>query len=50
VAFDRAGPPRGVGESPFETLAEAKEACNAMAAIRTRAAGINFDAKVVLRK
>lgn len=45
----------GVGGSPFETLAEAKEACNAMAAILTSAGGprgarINFDARAVLRK
>ena len=44
-----------VGGSPFETLAEAKEACNAMAAILTNAGGprgprINFDARAVLRK
>src|SRR6478672_971333 len=36
--------------SPFETLYEAKEACNAMAAITSRGARIDFDAKVVLRK
>ena len=36
--------------SPFKTLAEAKEACNAMAAITSRGARIDFDAKVVLRK
>jgi hypothetical protein len=36
--------------SPFNTLDEAKEACNAMAAIISRGARVNFDAKVVLRK
>jgi hypothetical protein len=43
-----------VGGSPFETLAEAREACNAMAAILTKAgpmgAHVNFDARAVLRK
>jgi hypothetical protein len=42
-----------VGGSPFNTLGEAVEACNAMAAIRTRAGPrgprINFDARAVLR-
>jgi hypothetical protein len=44
----------GVGGSPFETLAEAKEACNAMAGLLTKAgpmgAHVNFDARAVLRK
>jgi hypothetical protein len=43
-----------VAGSPFETLAEAKEACNAMAAVLTKAgpigARINFDVEAVLRK
>jgi hypothetical protein len=39
-----------VGGSPFGTLAKAKDACNAMAAILTRGARVNFDARVVLRK
>lgn len=43
-----------VGGSPFETLAEAKEACNAMASIliETGPMGIrvNFDARAVFRK
>src|SRR5689334_22813921 len=43
-----------VGGSPFNTLGEAIEACNAMAAILTpagpRGARINFDARAVLRK
>jgi hypothetical protein len=43
-----------VGGSPFETLAEAQEACNAMAAILTKAgpmgARVNFGARAVLRK
>jgi hypothetical protein len=43
-----------VAGSPFKTLAEAKEACNAMAAILTKAgpmgALVNFDARAVLRK
>jgi len=43
-----------IGGSPFETLAEAKEACNAMAAILTTVgrlgARVDFDAKAVLRK
>jgi hypothetical protein len=43
-----------VAGSPFETLAEAKEACNAMAAILTKGgpmgARVDFDAKAVLRK
>jgi hypothetical protein len=43
-----------VGGSPFETLAEAKAACNAMAAILTKAgpigAQVDFDARAVLRK
>ena len=40
--------------SPFATLAEAKEACNAMAAIFTKAGPmglrVNFDTRAVLRK
>jgi len=36
--------------SPLETLAEAKEACSAMAAIISKGARVDFDAKVVLRK
>jgi hypothetical protein len=36
--------------SPFETLDEAKEACNAMAAILTKGARVNFAVKAVLRK
>ena len=36
--------------SPFATLVEAKDACNAMAAIITRGARVNFDARTVLRK
>jgi hypothetical protein len=43
-----------VGGSPFKTLAEAQEACNAMAALLTKAgpmgAHINFDARAILRK
>ena len=43
-----------VGGSPFKTLAEAKEACNAMAGLLTKAgpmgAHANFDATAVLRK
>ena len=43
-----------VGGSPFETLAEAKEACNAIAAILTKAgpmgARVDFNARTVLRK
>ena len=39
-----------VGGSPFETLAEAQDACHAMAAILTRGARVNFEAKAVLRK
>jgi hypothetical protein len=43
-----------VSGSPFETLGEAKEACNAIAAILTNAgpAGVwlDFDARAVLRK
>jgi hypothetical protein len=40
-----------VGGSPFETIAEAKEACNAMAALLTRAGPhVNFHAKALLRK
>ena len=39
-----------VGGSPFGTFAEAKDACNAMAAILTRGARVNFDARMVLRK
>jgi len=40
----------GVPGSPFETLDEAKEACNAMAAILTKGARVNFVVKAVLRK
>ena len=43
-----------VGGSPFRTLAEAKEACNAMAGIliaaRSTGVRINFNARAVLRK
>jgi hypothetical protein len=43
-----------VGGSPFKTLAEAKEACNAMAGLLAKAgpmgARVNFDARAVLRK
>jgi hypothetical protein len=39
-----------VGGSPFETLAEAKDACNAMAAILARGTRVDFDARAVLRK
>jgi len=48
--IDQSRSAMSVPGSPFETLAEAKEACNAMAAITSRGARINFDAKVVLRK
>jgi CHAD domain-containing protein len=48
--IDQSRSATSVPGSPFETLAEAKEACNAMAAITTMGARIDFDAKVVLRK
>jgi hypothetical protein len=52
--IDENRPAVGVGGSPFRTLAEAKEACNAMASVLTGAgrmgARINFDARAVLRK
>jgi hypothetical protein len=48
--IDQSRSATSVPGSPFETLAEAKEACNAMAAITSRGARIDFDAKVVLRK
>ncbi|MBR1126578.1 hypothetical protein JQ628_34020 [Bradyrhizobium lablabi] len=47
-------PAVGVGGSPFRTLAEAKEACNAMASVLMDAGRmggrVNFDARAVLRK
>jgi hypothetical protein len=36
--------------SPFETLDEAKEACNAMAATLSKGTRVNFAVKAVLRK
>jgi hypothetical protein len=48
--IDQSRSASSVPGSPFETLAEAKNACNAMAAITSGGARINFDAKVVLRK
>jgi hypothetical protein len=48
--IDQSRSATSVPGSPFETLAEAKEACNAMAAILSRGARVNFDARTVLRK
>jgi hypothetical protein len=48
--IDQSRSATSVPGSPFKTLAEAKEACNAMAPILTRGSRVNFDAKVVLRK
>jgi hypothetical protein len=52
--IDENRPAVSVGGSPFRTLAEAKEACNAMASVLMDAGRmggrINFDARAVLRK
>jgi hypothetical protein len=48
--IDQSRSASSVPGSPFNTLDEAREACNAMAAIISRGARVNFDAKVVLRK
>jgi hypothetical protein len=48
--IDQSRSATSVPGSPFETLAKAKEACNAMAAITSRGARIDFEAKAVLRK
>jgi hypothetical protein len=54
VQSTRIGPPLALADRPSRHLAEAKEACNAMAAILTKAgpmgAHIAFDARAVLRK
>lgn len=52
--IDQSRSATSVGGSPFKTLAEAKDACNAIAAILTTSgkmgARIDFDARAVLRK
>jgi hypothetical protein len=48
--IDQSRSATGVAGSPFETLDEAKEACNAMAAILSRGARVNFAASAILRK
>jgi hypothetical protein len=48
--IDQSRSATSVPGSPFATLAEAKDACNAMPAILTRGARVNFDARAILRK
>jgi hypothetical protein len=48
--IDQSSSAVAIAGSPFATLAEAKDACNAMAALLTKSARINFDARAVLRK
>jgi hypothetical protein len=48
--IDQSRSANSVPGSPFETLAEAKEACNAMAAVLSRGARVAFKVKAVLRK
>jgi hypothetical protein len=48
--IDQSRSAASVPGSPFTTLDEAKEACNAMAAILSRGARVNFAASAVLRK